>query len=79
MTAMTPDLVFVQATISVRNTHTGLITTLIEGEAWWADDPFVRARPEFFGPVPAKIRGDRPAVVEQASKAPGEKRTVKRA
>jgi hypothetical protein len=52
---------------------------LHEGEAWWADDPFVRLRPEFFGAVPPKIRGERPALVEQASKVPGEKRTVKRA
>jgi hypothetical protein len=76
---MTPDIVFVQGTVSVRNTHTDLLVTLHEGEAWWADDPFVRLRPEFFGAVPPKIRGERPALVEQASKVPGEKRTVKRA
>lgn len=74
---MTAQIVFVQGTVSVRNTHTNMVVTLREGDAWWASDPFVQARPEFFGPVPPKIRGEAP--VEQASKAPGEKRTVKRA
>lgn len=47
------------------------------GEAWDADDPFVAAKPDLFGP-PARVRRTtrEPAVpvVETATRAPGEVR-----
>jgi hypothetical protein len=50
---------------------------IAEGDPWYSDDPFVRARPELFTDAPQRVFGDRP--VEQATAAPGERRTVKRA
>lgn len=55
----------------------GRIVRLAEGDPWHATDPFVIARPELFSDLPARVYGTR-AVVEQASAAPGERRTVKR-
>lgn len=50
------------------------------GEAWAADDPFVRAHPDKFVTDPGKLRRTVAAqpVVELATKAPGERRTVTR-
>lgn len=56
----------------------GRIVRLAEGDPWYADDPFVRARPELFSDTPARVFGTRSVPVEQASAAPGERRTVKR-
>jgi hypothetical protein len=53
--------------------------TLVPGEAWAADDPFVKAHPEKFALEPPRIRRTvARQVIEQASKAPGEKRATKR-
>lgn len=61
-------------TCSSRDPETGLVVRLIEGQAWSADDPFVKARPQLFiFPDTAKR-----STVESASKAPGEKRDVRR-
>lgn len=65
-----PMLKYAAATTSVN--HGGIVVRLVAGDPWWADDPFVRARPELFNDRPAVIYGQRP--VEQASAAPGEKR-----
>lgn len=75
---MRPHIVFAQASLSTQNPLTGLLVSIHEGEAWYADDPFVKARPDFFGEDPPKIRGERSAPVESASAAPGEKRATKR-
>lgn len=48
-------------------------------QQWDADDPFVRARPEFFTATAAAVThspGYEP--VEQATRAPGERRNVRR-
>lgn len=54
--------------------------TLRTGDVWAADDPYVKAHPEYFGDIPeSKIRRSAPAVakppkVERATRAPGERR-----
>jgi len=50
---------------------------LVQDEAWDADDPIVKARPELFNDEPSIVRGTRKreAPVEVATAAPGEKRT----
>lgn len=58
----------------------GLPILLEEGEPWAADDPLVKARPNFFSedpPLPNFPRRSVP-VIEQTSAAPSERRTVKR-
>jgi hypothetical protein len=77
---MSERIVFALSTCSTTNPATGVIVRVVEGEPWAADDPFVAAKPDLFGTIPNKIRRtvDAPPVVEQASKAPGEKRTTKR-
>lgn len=50
-------------------------------QKWDSEDPFVKARPEFFAAEPAVTAhsaGFEP-VVEQATRAPGEKRSTRRA
>lgn len=57
----------------------GGVHRLNKGEPWDADDQLVKHRPEFFSDSPLKVRtsfGWSP--VEQATAAPGEKRTTKR-
>lgn len=61
-------------TCSSRDPNTGLIVRLIEGQAWDADDPFVKARPQLFRFTETSSR----STVEQATKAPGEKRETRR-
>jgi hypothetical protein len=77
---MSEPIVFALVTCSTTNPNTGLIVRVSEGEPWAANDPFVKARSDLFGAQPEKIRRTVPMVpiVEQASKAPGEKRTTKR-
>lgn len=45
-------------------------------EAWSADDPAVKERPDLFNDSPIDPRGTRP--VEQATQAPDEQRPTKR-
>lgn len=54
---------------------------LSKGDAWDDADPVVKARPELFADVPEVVMTSevRVAGVEQASAAPGEKRSVKKA
>lgn len=47
-------------------------------QQWRADDPFVMARPDFFSAVPRAASGTVPPPVEQATRAPGEKRATRR-
>ena len=77
---MSEPIVFALSTCTTTDPATGLIVRVSEGEPWAAQDPFVKARPELFGAVPERIRRTVPYLppVEQASKAPGEKRTTKR-
>lgn len=77
---MSEPIVFALSTCTTTDPATGLIIRLREGELWAADDPFVKARPDLFGAQPERIRRTIPAqpVIEQASKAPGEKRATKR-
>ena len=73
------NLVFAAATCVVG--FNGGRVNLSEDDAWDADDPFVKARPEFFRDRPKNVFGAAGRVaapVEQASAAPGEKRTTRR-
>ena len=50
-----------------------------KGEAWDADDPIVTANPSLFTADPGKARTTVPReVVEQKTKAPGERSQVRR-
>lgn len=71
-------LVYATAATSVR--WRGGIVRLAEGDAWDADDPFVRSNPGFFAEDPTKVHHSRgaEAPVEQATAAPGEKRSTRR-
>jgi hypothetical protein len=67
-------LKFANCTTWLANGH------LIQDEAWDADDPIVKARPDLFNDEPTVVRGVRKAppaepAVETATAAPGEKRT----
>ena len=64
-------LKFANCTTWIANGH------LIQDEAWDADDPVVKARPDLFNDEPSIVRGVRKveAQVETATAAPGEKRT----
>lgn len=77
---MSEPIVFALATLATTDPATGLIVRTVEGEPWAAQDPFVKARPDLFGDQPERIRRTVAFVpiIEQASKAPGEKRTTKR-
>lgn len=77
---MSEPIVFALSTCTTTDPATGLIVRLREGELWAANDPFVKVRPDLFGAQPERVRRTMPAQapVEQASKAPGEKRTTKR-
>ena len=79
------DIVFAMSSCSLVDPASGLKVRLSEGEAWWASDPFVKARPDLFVSVPSVVRGARAvkvapvvAEVEQATAVPGVKRQVKR-
>lgn len=46
-------------------------------QKWDPEDPFVKARPEFFSAHPQMVAHSAPEV-EQATQAPGEKRATRR-
>jgi hypothetical protein len=68
------------------NTTTGVqgpdgnIWNLRENDPWDADDPLVKARPGLFSDDPVKVMRTVHAapVVEQATRAPGERRNTRR-
>lgn len=68
-------LKYARATTSVG--HNGGLIRLTEGDAWYADDPFVKAHPTFFADIPPKVNSTE-ARVETATAIPGEKRGVKK-
>lgn len=71
-------LVFANTTAAVR--WKGSIVRLAKGDAWSAEDPFVKDRPEFFNDAPPFVHGtgggEKP--LEQTTARPGEKRTTRR-
>lgn len=75
--SVSPRIVFVAATTHVRAPGSKYPTLLTAGEAWFADDPLVRAHPWAFTDVPTVIKGT-PVPVEQATAAPGELRETTR-
>jgi hypothetical protein len=68
----TARLVQPKATVSVHIPATDTFETLRVGEAWYADDPVVKARPDLFE------MGDEDAPVEEATAVPGDKRSTRR-
>lgn len=75
------SLVFATTTAAVPDITLGYTVRLIHGEPWAANDPFVLANPSLFSvncPDNAVRRTVAAAFVETATKAPGERRTVKR-
>jgi hypothetical protein len=80
---MDVSYVFAGQSCSVVNPASGLKIRLTVGEAWAADDPFVRLRPDLFMSVPFVIHRSEPmrisdSPVESAVAVPGVKRQVKR-
>ena len=74
------NLVYANASCSITNQH-GEIFQLVRGEPWDAEDPLVTQRPTFFSKNPVQARtsvrgGGIVEVVEQATRAPGEKRNM---
>ena len=75
------NLVYAKATVWVSSS-----VQLREGEAWYADDPLVKRRPDLFTDTPRIVRttlsrqqiAEREAPVEQATRAPGERRATRR-
>lgn len=64
------------ATVSCVTEFDGRSVHVNAGEAWAADDGFVKTHPDMFGPPP-RVRRTGPAPVpkvERATRAPGEKR-----
>jgi hypothetical protein len=76
---------YVFATDTVVTTVDGARVNLSAGEAWYADDPVVAARPGLFSDQPPFVRRvsgglvvTQRAEVEQATASPGEKRSTRR-
>lgn len=72
-------VIYAQSSCSAQDPATGLLVRLAANEPWDADDPFVRARPDLFTDRPQLRRTVDAPAVESATKAPGERRAVKRA
>lgn len=67
---MTTDIFVAVENCSTINPETGLVVRLRKGQAFAADHPLVRLRPGLFVPMELPV--------EQATRQPGEKRTVRR-
>lgn len=69
-------VVYANQTVSVA--WSGGKTVLKKDQAWDADSPLARERPDLFADEPEKVagrpRGGRPPVIERATRAPGEVR-----
>lgn len=82
-----PNYVIALDTVSVREPGSKYPTTVKAGSYWWADCPMVRDNPGLFADAPPEHailpRNWKPSYterpVEQATAAPGEKRSTKRA
>ena len=70
--------IVVALTDSVVGNGTRQPVVVRKGEAWNADDPIVRANPTLFSSDPGRARGVSPDVVEQSTRAPGEKSNARR-
>lgn len=71
---MAHDVVYAVNDCVTRHPETGMIIRLRRYEPWMRAHPLVKARPHLFIDDPAA-----PAIaVEQATRAPGEKRSVRR-
>lgn len=72
--------IVVALTNSVVANGTRQPTVVRKGEAWDADDPIVQTNPSLFSDDPAKARVTevRDVVVEQSTRAPGEKSQARR-
>jgi hypothetical protein len=72
---------FARDTVSVREPGSKYPTTVHRGAPWHASHPIVVANPDLFSDDPPDIhpRGWKSDTVEQATAAPGEKRTTRRA
>ena len=68
-------LKYARSTTSVG--YKGGLIRLNEGDAWYADDPFVRSNPGYFADTPPKVNFTE-VRVETATANPGEKRGVKK-
>lgn len=74
-------------TVSLREPGSKYPTTVRRGTFWWADCPMVRDNPDLFSDAPPEVEilpRNWPASyvessVEQATAAPGEKRSTRRA
>jgi hypothetical protein len=73
---MSTRIVYAAADCVVRHDNTTL--RLVTGQAWDADDPFVKSRPDLFASEPGVVCRSGPAPVEQATAAPGERRNTRR-
>lgn len=75
---MTIRIVYAKATGSVGTSHG--VERLKAGDPWDADDPTVIENPDAFTTGPDRVRrsGGETVVVEQATAAPGEKRSTRR-
>lgn len=78
-----PNYVIARDTAAVREPGSKYPTTVRAGSFWWADCPMVREHPDLFTDAPPESeilpRNWKPSyVVEQATAAPGEKRTSTR-
>lgn len=72
---MSTPIVYAAANCVVR--YNNLTLRLTPGDPWDATDPFVKSRPDLFSDAPATVhRTFRP--VEQATAAPGERRSTRR-
>ena len=75
-----PKYVFALDTCSLREPGSKYPTTIHKGTAWYADSPLVVLYPDMFSPKPTEVfPRNWVAPVEQATAAPGEKRSTRRA
>lgn len=67
-------------TTTIVGTRGGGTAHITEGEVWSHHDPIVIDNPDLFADEPTKVRGEKKKAdpVEEATAAPGEKRTTKR-
>ena len=71
--------VFARDTVSVREPGSKYPTSVQRGSAWHANCPLVLAHPDLFSATPTDVHPRNwQAPVEQATAAPGEKRTTQR-
>jgi hypothetical protein len=65
---------YVYALKSASVNHGELAVTVVEGQVWDGNDPFVKAHSDLFSDMPARVHRTIP-LVEEATAAPGVKRS----